>query len=83
RSATQCAGRFQAHLNQNLIQRSWTSKEDGILYRFVQHKGVGRWSEAVLQLSGHTHAQALHRWDKVLKPSRRKGSWLPEEDDSL
>ena len=83
RSATQCAGRFKAHLNQNLIQRSWTSKEDGILYRFVQHKGVGRWSEAVLQLSGHTHAQALHRWDKVLKPSRRKGSWLPEEDDSL
>ena len=83
RSATQCAGRYQAHLNQDLIQSAWTPADDHLLRQFVSRHGVGRWSEAVLQLPGHTHAQALHRWDKVLKPGRRKGTWLKEEDDAL
>jgi hypothetical protein len=83
RSATQCAGRYQAHLNQDLIQSAWTTADDDLLRQFVSQHGIGRWSEAVLQLPGHTHAQALHRWDKVLKPGRRKGTWLKEEDDAL
>jgi hypothetical protein len=31
----------------------------------VERHGVGKWSEAVMRLPGHTHQQALHRWRKV------------------
>lgn len=83
RSATQCAGRYQAQLNQNLIRSTWTETDDSVLYRFVDRTGEGRWSEAVLILPGHTHAQALHRWYKVLTPGRRKGTWCNSEDIRL
>ena len=83
RSATQCAGRFQAHLNLFLIHSSWSQQEDDFLRSYVEWYGVGHWSEAVLWLPGHTHAQALHRWNKVLKPGRRKGPWIRDEDSAL
>jgi myb proto-oncogene protein len=83
RSATQCAGRYQAFLNPTLVRSTWTPEEDAALKEFVQKKGVGRWAEAALSLPGHTHAQCLHRWGKVLCPGRRKGAWVCEEDDAL
>ena len=83
RSATQCAGRYQACLNSKLIRSTWEETEDSYLRRFVNRNGAGRWSEAVLTLPGHTHAQALHRWQKVLTPGRRKGTWGTNEDIKL
>ena len=83
RSATQCAGRYQAFLNPDLVRSSWTEAEDAILRRHVAERGAGRWAEAARALPGHTHQQALHRWTKVLCPGRRKGHWRPEEDEAL
>lgn len=83
RSATQCAGRYQAFLNPKLVKSTWTSDEDSKLKAFVLKRGTGQWAEAALSLPGHTHQQCLHRWTKVLCPGRRKGVWLPEEDDTL
>ena len=59
RSATQCAGRYQACLNSKLIRSTWEETEDAYLRRFVNRNGAGRWSEAVLTVPGHTYAQAL------------------------
>ena len=83
RSATQCAGRYQAFLNPDLVRSSWTEAEDAILRRHVVERGAGRWADAARALPGHTHQQALHRWTKVLCPGRRKGQWRPEEDEAL
>lgn len=83
RSAAQCAGRYQMHLNPHLIKTTWTKEEDETLRQFVARHGVGRWSEAALLLPGHTNHQALHRWEKVLRPERRRGRWSKEEDDAL
>ena len=83
RSATQCAGRFQAHLNPHLIRSAWTPEEDAVLRDFVERNGVGRWADAARLLPGHTSQQAMHRWLKLLKPGRRKGAWLKEEDEAL
>ena len=50
RTITQCAGRFQAHLNLDLIKSSWLTEEDAQLRHFVQRNGLRRWAEAALQL---------------------------------
>ena len=83
RSATQCAGRFQAHLNLDLIRSAWTPEEDAVLRDFVEHHGTGRWADAARLLPGHTSQQAMHRWLKLLTSGRRKGAWLEEEDEAL
>ena len=83
RSATQCAGRYQAFLNPDLVRSVWTEEEDAILRAHVAERGAGRWADAARALPGHTHQQALHRWTKVLCPGRRKGPWQKEEDEAL
>ena len=83
RSATQCAGRYQAFLNPSLVRSVWTEEEDAILRAHVAARGAGRWADAARALPGHTHQQALHRWTKVLCPGRRKGPWQAEEDEAL
>lgn len=83
RSATQCAGRFQAHLNLDLIRSAWTPEEDAVLRDFVERHGTGRWADAARLLPGHTSQQAMHRWLKLLTSGRRKGAWLEEEDEAL
>lgn len=62
---------------------AWTVEEDEILRRAVeQHNGRG-WKLVAEQLPGRTHSQAAHRWQKVLDPKIKKGSWTMEEDEQL
>ena len=61
----------------------WTKEEDELLRTAVQNIGERKWRQVSTLVPGRTSIQCLHRWTKVLKPGRVKGSWTPEEDQLL
>lgn len=65
------------------VKIPWTLEEDEVLKKAVeQFKGRG-WKQVAELLPGRTHSQAAHRWQKVLDPKLKKGSWTIEEDEQL
>lgn len=46
-------------------------------------QGARNWKDVSSHIPGRTHVQCLQRWNKVLKPGLKKGTWQPEEDDLL
>ena len=65
------------------VKVPWTTEEDEILRKAVEKfKGRG-WKQVAELLPGRTHSQAAHRWQKVLDPKLKKGSWTIEEDEQL
>lgn len=62
----------------------WTPDEDELLTEAVKRYGDKNWT-AVASLLGslRTGQQCLHRWQKTLNPSIRRGRWEQEEDNLL
>ncbi|KAH9251335.1 hypothetical protein BASA81_010746 [Batrachochytrium salamandrivorans] len=70
---------FSAHKE----KQAWTAEEDEILRKAVEKYNGRGWKLVAEQLPGRTHSQAAHRWQKVLDPKIKKGSWTMEEDGHL
>jgi hypothetical protein len=60
----------------------WTAAEDVALRKGVEAHGSRNWRRIAEDYlgGGRTDVQALHRWQKVLRPGLKKGAWTPEED---
>lgn len=61
----------------------WTAEEDEILRKAVEQFKGRSWKQVAELLPGRTHSQAAHRWQKVLDPKLKKGSWTKDEDEML
>jgi hypothetical protein len=65
------------------VKIPWTPREDEILRQAVDIYKGRAWKQVAELLPGRTHSQAAHRWQKVLDPKLKKGSWSLEEDIQL
>lgn len=63
--------------------RKWTDQEDMCLRSVVEKMGPRNWKEIAKQVPDRTHVQCLQRWNKVLRPGLKKGTWQVEEDEKL
>lgn len=63
--------------------RKWTPEEDECLRKVVERMGPRNWKEIAKHVPDRSHVQCLQRWNKVLRPGLKKGTWQPEEDDRL
>ncbi|XP_042438443.1 transcription factor MYB3R-1-like isoform X5 [Zingiber officinale] len=61
----------------------WTTEEDTILCRAVQHFKGKNWKMIAECFPDRTDVQCLHRWQKVLNPELVKGPWSKEEDETI
>ena len=82
RTPHQCAVRYQAEFNPNLVKSTWTPEEDATIREHVRKYGAGSWTKLARLLPGHTGQQILHRWRRI-QPTRRVGAWTAEEDEAL
>lgn len=58
----------------------WTAEEDEALRNAVVSNKGKNWKGVAESLQGRSRAQCAHRWQKVLNPDIKKGSWSAEED---
>ncbi len=65
------------------MRRRWTEEEDIKLRKAVQIYKERNWQQVANYLENRTGQQCLHRWQKALKPSIRRGKWTKEEDEKL
>jgi hypothetical protein len=63
--------------------RKWSPEEDECLRSVVERMGPRNWKEISKHVPDRSHVQCLQRWNKVLRPGLKKGSWQPEEDERL
>jgi len=60
----------------------WTPQEDDILRENILSNPDASWNE-IADMMGHSPAQCMQRWKKVLNPKLIKGPWTKEEDAVL
>jgi len=65
------------------IPRKWTEEEDQCLRAVVEKMGPRNWKEIAKHVPDRSHVQCLQRWNKVLRPGLKKGTWQAEEDEKL
>jgi hypothetical protein len=63
--------------------RKWTPDEDQVLRAVVERFGARNWKEIAKHVPDRSHVQCLQRWNKVLRPGLKKGTWQEEEDARL
>jgi len=63
--------------------RKWTPAEDECLRAVVEKLGPRNWKEIAKHVPDRSHVQCLQRWNKVLRPGLKKGTWTSEEDERL
>jgi len=62
----------------------WTPDEDELLTEAVKKFGDKNWTAVASMLGSlRTGQQCLHRWQKTLNPTIRRGRWEQEEDNLL
>lgn len=61
----------------------WSREEDTQLVLAVEKHGPHGWKALAKLVPGRSHAQCLQRWQKVLRPGLKKGSWSSPEDACL
>jgi hypothetical protein len=72
-----------ARLKRRASMGKWSEDEDEVLRRAVREFGGKNWKKIASRLRGRSDVQCLHRWQKVLRPGLVKGSWTPEEDETV
>lgn len=60
----------------------WSIKQDARLKELIDKHGMD-WKAIKAGMPGRSEEQCIHRWNKVLKPGLRKGTWTSEEDALL
>ncbi|KAJ1555473.1 hypothetical protein HK096_005096 [Nowakowskiella sp. JEL0078] len=67
----------------SLGRKAWTASEDKQLKDAIKRIGLGHWTEISKSIDSRTPDACRKRWEKVLDPTIKKGSWLPQEDTLL
>ncbi|KAJ1557888.1 hypothetical protein HK096_004794 [Nowakowskiella sp. JEL0078] len=67
----------------SLGRKAWTAFEDKKLKDAIKRVGLGHWTEISKSIDARTPDACRKRWEKVLDPTIKKGSWLPQEDALL
>jgi hypothetical protein len=80
RSAVQCLHRWNKILKPGLTKGPWTPAEDEMLTSWVSKHGASHWSSCAKAIKGRNGKQCRERWNNILSPSIKKGSWTYEED---
>jgi hypothetical protein len=62
--------------------KKWTPAEDERLLKAIEEFGF-KWKKVAEVVATRDATNCLQRWDRVLRPDRVKGQWLPEEDEKL
>lgn len=62
--------------------KKWTPEEDERLLKAIEEYGF-EWKKIAEVVETRNAGNCLQRWDRVLRPDRMKGQWLPEEDEKL
>lgn len=62
---------------------TWSTEEDEMLERLVQSSGQASWSVLATYFPNKTATQLAGRWEKVINPNLKKGSWTREEDEEI
>lgn len=61
----------------------WSKEQDELLLATVDELGPGNWIKIAKSIPDKSALECNQRWEKVLKPSSRKGNWSDEEDKIL
>lgn len=63
----------------------WSAEEDAQLLKGVNSLGPRNWERISQEFLGSQRSavQALHRYQKCLRPGLRKGPWTAEEDNII
>ena len=80
RSPVQCLHRWNKILKPGLTKGPWTPAEDEMLTSWVRKHGASHWSCCAKAIKGRNGKQCRERWNNILNPSIKKGSWTYEED---
>ncbi|XP_049435643.1 snRNA-activating protein complex subunit 4 isoform X1 [Epinephelus fuscoguttatus] len=86
RTAFLCLQTFQRFASDSLKRSSWTPDEDNLLKELVDKLRIGNfipYTQMSYFMEGRDPAQLIYRWNQVLDPSLRKGTWTKEEDELL
>jgi len=65
------------------MKSKWEASEDQKLMDMVKKYGDKNWQLVASFLVNRTGQQCLHRWQKTLNPTIKRGKWTPEEDQLL
>eukprot|EP00924_Labyrinthula_sp_SR-Ha-C_P003177 snap_masked-scaffold_15-processed-gene-1.24-mRNA-1 protein AED:0.06 eAED:0.06 QI:0/-1/0/1/-1/1/1/0/230 len=63
--------------------QKWEPVEDELLKQLVDKYGVPNWVLIASQIPGKSASQSMQRWQQVLRPGIKKGSWTVAEDNKL
>ncbi|EGR30453.1 myb-like DNA-binding domain protein [Ichthyophthirius multifiliis] len=61
----------------------WTADEDELLKQWINQHGSQKWSLCAETIKGRSGKQCRERWFNNLNPDVKRGSWSPEEDDTI
>ncbi|XP_068457821.1 snRNA-activating protein complex subunit 4 [Clinocottus analis] len=86
RTAFLCLQTFQRYVSDSLKRGVWSPDEDALLRELVDKMRIGNfipYTQMSYFMEGRDPAQLIYRWNQVLDPSLKKGSWTKEEDQLL
>ncbi|XP_027889928.1 snRNA-activating protein complex subunit 4 isoform X2 [Xiphophorus couchianus] len=86
RTAFMCLQMFQRFVSDSLKRSSWTAEEDEQLRELVQKMRIGNfipYTQISYFMEGRDPTQLVYRWNQVLDPSLKRGSWTKQEDRLL
>lgn len=75
--------RMRNQTNKSSVSSNWTVKEDDLLIELVRREEKPNWANIAQNFPNKTITQVNERYDKVINPNLRKGSWTAEEDKTI
>ena len=75
--------RVRQKVNKYSKNTKWSKEEDELFQKLMKNTPKPDWSELVSYFPGKTAVQIEERWEKVINPTLIKGSWTPEEDETI
>ena len=75
--------RVRQKVNKYSKNTKWTKEEDELFQKLMKNTTKPEWCELVSFFPGKTAVQIEERWEKVINPVLIKGSWTPEEDETI
>ena len=75
--------RTRKQTTQSSDRSLWKPEEDARLMQLARGCDTLSWSAIAKHFPDKTPAQIAGRWEKVLNPKLIKGSWTPEEDETI
>lgn len=75
--------RARQKVNKYSKNTKWSKEEDELFQKLMKSVPRPEWGELVPFFPGKSAVQIEERWEKVINPDLIKGSWTPEEDETI